>query len=138
MGQYPVSPEKETALQRRMAELGIREEDVEEWFIRGGGPGGQKTNKTSSIVCLRHAASGCEVRCGRERSQALNRFLARRELCEKVAAKVHGEKTARQQAREKIRRQKRRRSRRQTAIMVDDKKKHGVKKARRRRPEPEE
>ncbi|HOE01051.1 MAG TPA: peptide chain release factor-like protein [Kiritimatiellia bacterium] len=137
MGQYPVSVEKEAALLRRMAELGIHEEEVEEWFIRGGGPGGQKTNKTASSVCLRHKPSGCEVRCGRERSQALNRFLARRELCEKVAAKIHGEKNARQQAREKIRRQKRRRSRRQTAIMVDNKKKHGAKKALRRRPEPD-
>ena len=134
MGQYPVSPEKETALQRRMAELGIREEDVEEWFIRGGGPGGQKTNKTSSTVVLRHRPTGLEAKCGRERSQTMNRFLARRELCEKAAEKLRGEKTAKRQAQEKIRRQKRRRSRRQTQIMVDEKKKHGAKKEMRRKP----
>lgn len=134
MSLFPVSPDKETQLLAKMKQLGIREEDLEEKFIRGGGPGGQKTNKTSSTVCLRHVPSGMEVKCGRERSQSLNRFLARRELCEQIAAKQLGEKTKRQQLREKIRRQKRRRSRRQTAIMVDNKKKHGAKKALRRKP----
>lgn len=134
MSPFPVSSEKETQLLQRMAALGIRDSDLQEWFIRGGGPGGQKTNKTSSTVCLRHKPTGLEVRCAQERSQSLNRFLARRDLCDKVAEKVHGEKSQRQQAAEKIRRQKRRRSRRQTAIMVDSKKKHGAKKALRRRP----
>ena len=134
MSPFPVSPEKEAQLLQRMAALGIRESDLQEWFIRGGGPGGQKTNKTSSTVCLRHKPTGLEVRCAQERSQSLNRFLARRDLCDKVAEKIHGEKTQRQQAAEKLRRQKRRRSRRQTAIMVDGKKQHGAKKALRRRP----
>ena len=67
----------------------------------------------------------------------MNRFLARRELCDKIAEKISGEKSKRQQEREKIRRQKRRRSRRQTAIMVDAKKKHGAKKALRKKPEPD-
>lgn len=134
MSPFPVHPDKEAALLRRMAALGIAEADLQEWFIRGGGPGGQKTNKTSSTVCLRHKPTGLEVRGARERSQSLNRFLARRELCDKIAAKLHGEKSKRQQEIEKIRRQKRRRSRRQTAIMVDGKKKHGAKKALRQRP----
>ena len=134
MSLFPVSFEKEDQLLKRMAALGIAEADLQEWFIRGGGPGGQKTNKTSSTVCLRHKPTGLEVRCARERSQSLNRFLARRELCDKIAAKLHGEKSKRQQEIEKIRRQKRRRSRRQTAIMVDGKKKHGAKKALRHRP----
>ena len=134
MSLYPVSFEKEDQLLKRMAALGIAEADLQEWFIRGGGPGGQKTNKTSSTVCLRHKPTGLEVRCAQERSQSLNRYLARRELCERIATKIHGEKTKRQQEIEKIRRQKRRRSRRQTAIMVDGKKKHGAKKALRQRP----
>ena len=134
MSPFPVSFEKEYQLLQRMAALGIAEADLQEWFIRGGGPGGQKTNKTSSTVCLRHKPTGLEVRCAQERSQSLNRYLARRELCERIAAKIHGEKTKRQQEIEKIRRQKRRRSRRQTAIMVDGKKKHGAKKALRQRP----
>ncbi len=134
MSPFPVSPEKENQLLQRMAALGIAESDLQEWFIRGGGPGGQKTNKTSSTVCLRHKPTGLEVRCAQERSQSLNRFLARRDLCDKLAAKLHGEKSKKAQEREKIRRQKRRRSRRQTAIMVDAKKKHGAKKALRQRP----
>ena len=134
MSPFPVSFEKENQLLQRMAALGIAESDLQEWFIRGGGPGGQKTNKTSSTVCLRHKPTGLEVRCAQERSQSLNRFLARRDLCDKIAAKIHGEKSKKEQEREKIRRQKRRRSRRQTAIMVDAKKKHGAKKALRQKP----
>jgi len=134
MSLFPVSFEKEDQLLKRMAALGLSESDLQEWFIRGGGPGGQKTNKTSSTVCLRHKPTGLEVRCAQERSQSLNRFLARRDLCDKLAAKLHGEKSRKQQEREKIRRQKRRRSRRQTAIMVDAKKKHGAKKALRQKP----
>ena len=134
MSLFPVSFEKEVQLLKRMATLRIAEADLQEWFIRGGGPGGQKTNKTSSTVCLRHKPTGIEVRCARERSQSLNRFLARRELCDKIAAQIRGEKSKREQEREKIRRQKRRRSRRQTAIMVDAKKKHGAKKALRQKP----
>lgn len=137
MSPFPVSPEKETQLLKQMARLGITEADLEEKFIRGGGPGGQKVNKTSSTVCLRHTPTGLEVKCARERSQSMNRFLARRDLCEKIAEHVRGEKSKRQQEREKIRRQKRRRSRRQTAIMLDDKKKHGAKKALRKKPEPD-
>ena len=134
MSLFPVSPDKEDQLLRRMADLGIAETDLDEKFIRGGGPGGQKTNKTSSTVCLRHKPTGIEVKCARERSQSMNRFFARRELCDKIAEKVRGEKSKKQQEREKIRRQKRRRSRRQTAIMVDAKKKHGSKKALRQKP----
>ncbi len=134
MSSFPVSPDKETQLLRRMDKLGVIEADLEEKFIRGGGPGGQKTNKTSSTVCLRHIPTGLEVKCSRERSQSMNRFFARRELCEKIAEKLLGEKSRKQQEREKIRRQKRRRSRRQTAIMVDAKKKHGAKKALRQKP----
>ena len=137
MSSFPASPEKETQLLKRMARLGVTEADLEEKFIRGGGPGGQKVNKTSSTVCLRHKPTGLEVKCSRERSQSMNRFLARRELCDKIAEKVSGEKSKRQQEREKVRRQKRRRSRRQTAIMVDAKKKHGAKKALRKKPEPD-
>ena len=138
MSLFPVSFEKEDQLVQRMAKLGLLESDLQEWFIRGGGPGGQKTNKTSSTVCLRHKPTGLEVRCAQERSQSLNRFLARRDLCDKLAAKIHGEKSKKEQAREKIRHQKRRRSRRQTALMVDAKKKHGAKKALRQKPSRDE
>lgn len=125
---FKVSPEKEAALLRRMAELRIREADIEERFIKGSGRGGQKLNKTSSCVHLLYAPTGIEIKCQRGRSQSLNRFLARRELCERIAEQVEGERSRKQQERERIRRQKRRRSQRQKARMLDDKRKQGEKK----------
>lgn len=131
MAHYPVSQDKVESLLLRMNRLGLREEDLVESFIRGSGSGGQKVNKTSSCVQLLHKPTGIEVKCQRERSQAMNRFFARRELCDRVEEREKGIKSAKQQEHEKIRRQKRRRSRRQKQIMVDAKKKHGAKKAQR-------
>ena len=132
MTSFPVGSEKNEALAARMAALGIREADLVEKFVRGSGAGGQKVNKTSSCVYLLHRPSGMEVKCQWERSQVLNRFLARRELCDRLEARMKGAASARQQEIEKIRRQKRRRSRRQKARMLDDKRHHGAKKAMRR------
>lgn len=130
---YPVTEQKAADLAARMARLGVREEDLTESFIRGSGSGGQKVNKTSSCVQILHQPTGIEVKCQRERSQAMNRYFARRDLCDKIEERREGIKTAKEQEREKIRRQKRRRSRKQKARMLDDKKKHGDKKAERRR-----
>jgi peptide chain release factor len=127
-----VTAVKQDELANRMAALGIREDDLVEKFIRGSGPGGQKINKTSSCVYLLHKPSGIEIRCQRERSQAMNRFIARRELCDRIEERVRGAASARQQEQEKIRRQKRRRSRRARLRMLDDKRKQGEKKAARR------
>jgi peptide chain release factor len=109
---FPVSKAKEDALFHRLAELGIREADLEEHFVRSQGPGGQNVNKTSTCVILSHKPTGVQVRCQDERSQGLNRFLARRRLAEKIAQKVLQIKTAEDQKRFRIRRQKKRRSRR--------------------------
>ena len=133
MANLPVSEEKNRALARRMTELGIAEADLEESFIKGSGSGGQKINKTSSAVQILHVPSGMEVKCQRDRSQAMNRYFARRELCDRIEEREKGIKSAKQQEREKIRRQKRRRSRKQKARMLDEKKKQGEKKDRRRR-----
>jgi len=127
-----VNPAKERMLFERMHRLGIREGDLREIFIRGSGKGGQKINKTSSCVQLLHAPTGLQVKCQQTRSRAMNRFLARRELCEKVEEKIYGEESARRQAAEKIRRQKRRRSRRQRAAMLEAKYLHSLKKQSRR------
>src|SRR4051812_40441657 len=75
-------------IDERLAALGVARADVDERFVRGAGPGGQKINKTSSTVWLRHRATGIEVRCQRERSQAANRDLAWAELCNKLEAKA--------------------------------------------------
>lgn len=131
-----ITQEKHERLQIRMEALDIREEDLDENFIRGSGKGGQKINKTSSCVQLIHRPSGIEIRCQQTRSQADNRYWARRELCERIEEKVLGEKSAKQQAIEKIRRQKRRRSRRAKARMLDAKTKQGEKKRLRGRVSP--
>lgn len=124
-------------LLRRMAKLGIREEDLREQFTRGTGAGGQKINKTSSTVQLLHEPTGIEVRCQRERSQAMNRFFARRDLCDRMEEKTLGEASKRQQAIEKIRRQKRKRSKRAKARMVEGKRIQGAKKELRGRVSPD-
>jgi len=116
-----ISPGKQEELQRKMDRLGIHEEDLEESFIRSSGPGGQKVNKASSCVLLRHLPSGIFVKCQVTRSQADNRFLARRLLVEKIEAEILGKKSEEQKAREKIRRQKRKRSKRAKEKMLRSK-----------------
>lgn len=132
MSETSVSADKETALQQRMAGLDIREADIDEKFILGGGPGGQNVNRTASCVYLKHRPSGIEVKCQWTRSRALNRFLARRELCDELEARVRGAASARQQEIAKIRRQKRRRSRRQRERMLEQKHRQSAKKDLRR------
>src|SRR5947199_8422540 len=83
---FPVSPEKQHALATRMRALGVREDELEEHFVRSGGKGGQNVNKVSTCVVLRHRPSGVMVKCQRERSQALNRFLSRRDPPDKLDA----------------------------------------------------
>jgi protein subunit release factor B len=127
-----ISPEKILAQEKRMLALGIREEDLVEKFITGSGSGGQKINKTSSCVYLKHEPTGQEVKCQRERSRELNRYLARKELCDRLDQIQNGAISKRQQEIEKIRRQKRQKSRKQKQRMVADKRKQSEKKQQRR------
>lgn len=127
-----ITQEKWEKLQIRMNALGIRETDLSEQFIRASGSGGQKVNKTSSCVQLKHAPSHIEIRCQSSRLQGANRYFARRELCDRLEEKCLGIKSKKKQAQEKIRRQKRRRSRRAKNKMLDEKQKHSEKKARRK------
>ena len=132
-----ISPETVERVKALMKEASVFEEDIEESFILGGGPGGQKTNKTSSVVRLSHAPSGLQVKCGADRSRETNRWLARRALAELILERERGRKSAAQQKREKIRRQKRRRNRRQKQKMLDDKHAHSTIKAMRRKVDPD-
>jgi protein subunit release factor B len=104
-----------------MERLGVREADLDERFVRSGGPGGQNVNKVSTCVVLRHLPSGIEVRCQQERSQALNRFLARRILLQRLEAQRLGRLSEEAQRIAKLRAQKRRRSRRTKAKLLQDK-----------------
>ena len=132
-----VASDKEAALRARLASLGVREEDLDESFVRSSGPGGQNVNKTSTCVVLLHRPTGIRVRSQETRSQAMNRFLARRRLADEIERRARGEVAAEQERAEKIRRQKRRRSRRAKAKMLADKARHSAKKALRGRVTPE-
>ncbi|HEX5773691.1 MAG TPA: peptide chain release factor-like protein [Geomobilimonas sp.] len=113
MTNFAVSEEKNRWLRERMAAVGLREEDLEERFVRSSGAGGQHVNKTATCVWLRHRPTGLEVKCMADRSQSLNRFLARRELAEKLAA-LNGLPTTKDDKTDKLRRQKARRKRKAT------------------------
>jgi len=108
---FPVSEEKNRDLKEKMEALGIHEKDIEERFIRSSGRGGQKVNKTSTCVYLKHLPTGIEVKWMTERSQTLNRFFARRELVrrmERLSGKLtHEEKKVRKVRRQKAKRQMR-------------------------------
>ena len=125
----PVSADKEKALAFRMQELGVSENDLEESFVRSSGPGGQKVNKTSSCVHLVHIPTGLAVKCQRERSQSLNRHLARRLLLNKIERMQKGFIAEEQEKIEKLRRQKRKRSRRAKEKMLNEKHQQAEKKA---------
>ncbi len=132
-----VSKEKTDSLKERMAQSGLREEDLIEKFILGSGKGGQKINKTASCVYLKHLPTGIEIKCQQSRSRELNRYIARQELCEKIDQIHRAEKSEKQMEIEKIRRQKRRRSRKQKAKLVADKRKRSSTKQSRQPPRGE-
>ena len=109
---FGITPKKQAELEARMANLGLSEEDLQEKYIRSSGPGGQKVNKTASCVYLKHLPTGLEVKMQRERSQPLNRYYARKRLCELLEEKTLGSQSSAALKAEKIRKQKQRRQRR--------------------------
>jgi protein subunit release factor B len=132
MAQFPVSADKADQLAVKMAQLGVKEADIEETFVRSGGHGGQNVNKTSTCVMLTHIPTGVQVKSQSTRQQGLNRFIARRLLLDKIEAMRKGLSDERRAEREKIRRQKRRRSRRAKQRMLADKAHQSAKKSDRR------
>ena len=122
-----------TQIDERLAHLGVNKAEVDEQFVRGSGPGGQKINKTSSTVWLRHRPTGIEVRCQRERSQAANREIAWQELCAKLEARKRAAAAVVIDAREAERRRTRQKSHGQKVRMIESKKHRAKHKARRGR-----
>ena len=111
MIKFPVTEEKNRWLQEKMEALSLYEKDIEEKFVRSSGSGGQKVNKTSTCVYLKHIPTGVEVKWMKERSQSLNRFLARRELVKRIE-KLSGKSTPDHHAMKKAKRQKLKRQKR--------------------------
>ena len=121
-------------LVQRMKALGVEERDLIERFIKGSGPGGQKVNKTSSCVQLRHTPSGVEVKCQHGRSLTANRAEARRLICDTLEERERVRRERKRAASEKKRRQMRRPSKNKRKINVANKRKHGEKKRLRGKP----
>lgn len=130
-----ISKKKEDALKARMARFSVKESDLEEFFIRSRGPGGQNVNKTSTGVYLKHLPTGIEVKVFAERSQALNRYTARKILINRIESAVLGRESEEKKRIEKIRRQKRKRSKRAREKMLRDKKINSEKKKLRKKVE---
>ena len=132
-----VSAEKLRAVADRLRRLGVREEDLDESFVRSGGAGGQNVNKVATCVVLRHRPTGLTVKCQRDRSQAMNRFLARRLLADKLEARAKGAADAAARERARIRRRKRKRSKRAQEKRLAAKHARAETKALRRTPSDE-
>lgn len=129
-----LSPEKQAALDARMAALGIAEDDLVEKFVLGSGSGGQKINKTSSCVYLKHLPSSIEVKCQANRSREMNRFQAREDLCDRIEGIRRDKARAKIDEVEKRRRQNRPLSRRSKQRSVAEKRQTSRKKNLRKRP----
>lgn len=134
MGTQGIGKDKLDALEQLLAKAGVVEADLEEKFVRASGPGGQKVNKTSSAVSLRHKPSGVEIKAQSHRSQMMNRYEARKRLALRLLEAIEGKRSAREQAIAKVQRQKRKRSKRAKAKVLADKRQLGDKKASRKRP----
>ena len=129
-----ISQRKWESIRERMGKLGIAESDLEESFVRSSGRGGQNVNKVSTCVQITYKPSGVSVRCQVSRSQAENRFFARRILCEKIETIRLGKKSEEGKRHHRIRAQKRRRSRRAKEKMLQAKRLHSEKKELRKPP----
>jgi len=136
---FPVSPEKEKALIKKLEALGIFEKDIDESFVCSGGKGGQHVNKVATCVQLRHLPTGTEVKCQKARTQGMNRYYARVLLYGKIESAVRGAESEEAKRIAKIKRQKRKRSKRAKEKILAEKKHQAIKKAGRSfRHDPEE
>ncbi|MDD5115483.1 MAG: peptide chain release factor-like protein [Candidatus Omnitrophica bacterium] len=121
------------SLGKKMRDLGVREEDVIESFIRSSGPGGQNVNKTSTCVYLKHLPTGIEVKCQSQRYQALNRSLARSILLDKIEEAFRRDALRRRSLQAKAMRQRRKMPKRLKLRILEGKRRHSEKKSLRKK-----
>jgi protein subunit release factor B len=121
MTDFGISLKKQNELDSMFKRCSIKEFDIEEKFVRSSGKGGQNVNRVSTAVYLKHLPTGIEVKCSRERTQGLNRFLARRLLAQKIEEEIFGEMSKKRQIIEGIRKQKRKRSKKAKEKILRDK-----------------
>ena len=133
-----VKKEKSDSLKKQMEQLNIKEEDLVEKFILGSGRGGQKIQKTHSCVYLKHIPTGIEIKCQKERSRELNRYIARKELCSKIEQLLFKEKSEKQKKIYKLKKQKKRRLKKTKEKLFKTKKMLSEKKEFRKPPNFEE
>ena len=110
----------------------IREEDIEEHFIRSSGPGGQNVNKVATCVLIIHRPTGVQVKCQSERSQYLNRVKARELLSRELIRRLREEQARLVNEREKLRRKNRQKPAGLKRKILEHKRKHSDKKQARR------
>ena len=113
--QAPVNPSKKQELRDRIQRLNIDLNAVEASYVRASGPGGQKVNKTNSAVVLRYPPLSIIVKWSRERSRAINQFLALRELVDEIEILVSPETSERLAEQAAIRARKARKKTRHSA-----------------------
>ncbi|MFA6118809.1 MAG: peptide chain release factor-like protein [Parachlamydiales bacterium] len=130
-----IKEEKIRSLKKKMDQLNIKEEDLIEKFVLGSGRGGQNLQKTSSCVYLKHIPTGIEIKCQKERSRALNRYIARKELCSKIEELLYKKESEKQKKIYKIKKQKKRRSKKAKEKILKEKKIISKKKEMRKTPE---
>ncbi|KAL1138126.1 hypothetical protein AAG570_009818 [Ranatra chinensis] len=107
----------------------LREEDLEEKFVRGSGPGGQAVNKNNNCVSLKHLPTGIVIKCHQSRSQDVNRKVARELLVTKLDNLVNGDNSIENQmkvAREKKINETERRRRKLQSLKDEWKKREGL------------
>ena len=133
-----INPNKWLRIHTKMAELGIQEEDLEEQFVQGSGPGGQKINKTASCVILKYPHAKIVIRCQRARSRELNRYDARKELCERVEKQIREKALKKKAAASKERRINRKPTKTEKAKLVKSKRSVSKKKTLRKTPKADD